>query len=249
MPSKIPRIIISFLIIWLVLILLVVGVGVLLSSDPKAFQVFLVGVGVWIIPWIGFVGSLSYKYRDRIKNLVDRVHLSWQIKFVLFATILALLEEIFTTAFTNIQIWLGQSYGPSGYATASTNYLDVVLGHSVIVFIPQFIAWAVLLSRYNFSSFAVFLLYGANGVFAESGPALAGPAAFVQGALWIFVYGLMIYLPAYTTVPQNLRRKPVRWYHLILAFVLPILFALPVMFIVQKLHPCQPDHWIVPGCL
>lgn len=54
------------------------------------------------------------------------------------------------------------------YITASANYLEVVCFHSVVMFIPLFIAWACILSRYQFRPFAVFLLFGLTGTLAEA---------------------------------------------------------------------------------
>ena len=70
---------------------------------------------------------------------------------------MALLEEAVTTTMTNCAPLLGVSLGQA-YITASSNYFDVILGHSVIVFVPQFAAWAWLLSRYDFQPAEVFLL-------------------------------------------------------------------------------------------
>jgi hypothetical protein len=62
------------------------------------------------------------------------------------------------------------------------------------VFLPQFAAWAWLLSRYRFSPFAVFLLFGLTGLINET--LFTGPQLLTV-AQWMLVYGLMAYLPAY----------------------------------------------------
>ena len=43
------------------------------------------------------------------------------------------------------------------HITASTNYFTVVCFHSVVVFVPMFIAWAWMLSRWRFSPLKVLL--------------------------------------------------------------------------------------------
>ena len=51
------------------------------------------------------------------------------------------------------------------------------------------------------------------------------------GSFWVFVYGLMVYLPA-CTVPEDRGAKPTRWWHYPLAVVLPLLAAVPVALLV-----------------
>lgn len=71
----------------------------------------------------------------------------WQVKFILLGIIaMTLLEEAITTFMTNLAPFFGVKVGEA-YITACTNYLDVVLLHSVIVFVPWFIAWAWILKR------------------------------------------------------------------------------------------------------
>jgi hypothetical protein len=63
---------------------------------------------------------------------------------------------------TNLAPLFGVKVGQA-YITSSTNYLDVVALHSVVMFVPLFVGWAVTLSCYDFSPFAVFLLFGLTG--------------------------------------------------------------------------------------
>ena len=112
---------------------------------------------------------------------------------------MALLEEAVTTTMTNLAPVLGVAIGQA-YITASANYLDVVLGHSVIVFVPMFAAWAWLLSRYDFRPAEVFLLFGLTGTLAEAGT--FGPQMLAMAGVWVWVYGLMVWLPAYALPRQ-----------------------------------------------
>jgi hypothetical protein len=64
----------------------------------------------------------------------------------------------------------------------------------------MFVVWAWLLSRYRFSPSSVFLLFGMNGVLAEL---LIGGPALLMAPFWIFIYGLMIFLPAYSFCQDN----------------------------------------------
>jgi len=156
-----------------------------------------------------------------------RVRLPWMLKFVLGCTSLALLEEAITTLMTNCAPLFGVRTGQA-YATASANYFDVVLYHSVVIFVPLFIGWAVLLRWRRFSPFAAFVLFGLTGILCES---LAfGPQSLGMFALWIFVYGLMVWLPAHWAPPERPAREP-DWWAYPLAVVLPFLF-LPSLFVI-----------------
>ena len=74
------------------------------------------------------------------------------------------------------------------------------------------------------------LLFGLTGTFAEL--SLGG---FNPG-LWVFVYGWMVYLPAYSLPPRDGLHSP-RLIHRILAVLLPIVFAIPVAGIIHLIHP------------
>jgi hypothetical protein len=89
-----------------------------------------------------------------------------------------------------------------------------------IIFVPMFVGWAFILSRYPFNPFSVFLLFGLTGTMAET---TFGPQHLLEFGLWIFVYGLMVYLPAYC-VPSERPTRSLRWWHYPLAVVVPFLF-------------------------
>jgi hypothetical protein len=59
--------------------------------------------------------------------------------------------------------------------------------------------------------------------------------------MWTFVYGLMVFLPAYT-IPAERGARPARWWHFPLAVVLPIVFSIPVAAVLGTLHPI-PIHF------
>jgi hypothetical protein len=205
-------------------------------EDRIAHAVIGMGLGL-VLLWVFGFGTASFLLRDRVRTAVQRLPGSWQVKFVLFATLLALLEEAVTVGMTNLAPLFGVEVGEA-YITASANYLDVVLRHSVIVFIPWFIAWALLLKRYAFSPFQVFLLTGLNGLLAES--LTFGAQHLSEFALWIFVYGLMVYLPAHS-LPALRGARPARWYHAPLAVLLPFAFALPWALVIGLFSPNHPD--------
>jgi len=207
-------------------------VTVAVWHNRRERAVLLMAWGV-ILLWIIGMGLLSLRFRDRVRRFVQGVRLNWAVKFVLFATIMALIEEAVTTTMTNMAPLFGVKMGEA-YITASANYLDVVLGHSVIVFWPTYVAWALLLKYYDFRPVTVMFLYGLNGTLAET--FAFGPQHLLEVGFWVYVYGLMIYLPAYC-VPLDRGARPPKWHHYILTFLLPIPFTVPVALIVQYLHP------------
>ena len=216
-------------------------VYLLTRENRGTHAVISMGLGL-VLLWVILGGSLMYFLRDRIRAIVQAIPLHWQVKFTLFGILLAMLEEAITTTMTNLAPLFGVKVGEA-YITASTNYLDVILHHSVIVFIPWFIAWAWILKRYDFSPFWVFLLFGLNGLFAES--LTFGWGHLNEFALWIFVYGLMIYLPAYTVpVDRGAQRPKVR--HAALAFILPLLIGIPWAIIVNLIFPNHPSIHFPP---
>lgn len=166
--------------------------------------------------WNILLGGTMYIFRNSIRRFVERVAWNPQTTFVVFATTLALTEEAITTSLTNLAPLFGNN---GAFITASNNYLEVVLYHSVIVFVPMFFVWAWVLTRYRFSPAAVFLLFGINGIVAEA--FIGGVVNATLGApFWIFVYGLMVFLPAYSFPREKFpkARQPC-WYMYLLVVV------------------------------
>jgi hypothetical protein len=112
------------------------------------------------------------------------------------------------------------------------------LYHSVVVFAPMFIAWAVMLWRWRFPPLAVFVLFGVTGLLAET--ITFGPQNLGNLALWIFVYGLMDWLPACCVPPERSARTP-RWWHYPMAVVVPFLF-LPLTGVLAPWLWLTPKH-------
>ncbi len=193
-------------------------------GSPRMRAVLGMGWGL-IVLWVGVGGGLMVLNRDRIRVVVQRIDAWWPAKFVVFATALALLEEVVTTTMTNLAPLFGVKIGEA-YITASTNYFDVVLLHSVVVIAPLFLAWALILWRYAFSPFAVYVLFGLTGTLMET--ISGGLQHLLEFCFWIFVYGLMIYLPAYC-VPAGRPARVPRWWQYPLAVVAPLPFIASVM--------------------
>jgi len=210
--------------------------------NPRIRAVIGMGWGL-VILWIAIGGSLMHRFRVPISAWAAKVRLDWRLKFVLFATALALLEEAITTSLTNLAPWFGVRIGQA-YITASTNFFDVVALHSVVMFVPLFVGWAVILWRYDFSPFAVFILFGITGTVMETNFFLKNPLEF---GLWIFVYGLMVYLPAYC-VPKNRNCRDPKWWHYPLAVLVPFLFIplVPLPLLAGLLFPHHPKFHFPP---
>ncbi len=197
----------------------------ILASHPKPDDraIILMGGGLLLI-WVVIGGIVMRRGRDRFVGWMVRIRLGWRLRFVLLCVLMALIEEAITTTLTNLGPWLGADTA-AARITASTNYLEVVLFHSVIIFVPMFIAWAWLLGRYAFRPAEVMLLWGLTGTLAEMMSFGASP---LVAGFWIWVYGLMVYLPSHT-IPHDRAARRVRPWHYPLALILPVLCAVPVV--------------------
>lgn len=204
------------------------------ANKQAMIGMMLVVLAVWCV--IG--GTLTLIYKDRVRAFVLKLPGSWQLKFVIFATTMCLLEEVCTVTMTNMAPLFGVKIGEA-YITASTNYLDVVLGHSVIVLFPHFIVWAWFLIKYDFSPAMVFLLYGITGNIAEI---QFGGLSNVLAGFWIFIYGLMVYLPAYC-IPHDRNVKKPKWWFYPLTLILPGFASVPFVILVRIFHTTQPTHF------
>jgi hypothetical protein len=223
--SRLQKNLLLFVGLWLLLFAGFMYMVAVSDGSPYAWAMVKMTWGL-ILVWIVIGGSIMYVVRNCVQDYVRTIRFPWQVTFVLFCTLLALVEEAITTTLTNLAPLFGVPLG-TAFITASTNYFEVVFYHSVIVFIPLFIAWAFILTRYDFKPVSVALLFGAMGIVCES--TIIGPASALIGApQWLFVYGLMMYLPAYC-VPENRGARPVRVWHHVLAIPIAFLIALPLL--------------------
>jgi hypothetical protein len=200
----------SVLIILLLIPLMLLELVGLAAEGQKRYGTFegaimLMAASLALV-WCVLGGGAMYVLRDPVRQLAGKSPFSRGSTFVVFSVWLALVEEAVTTTLTNLAPVFGNS---QAFITASRNYLEVVVWHSVIVIAPMFLVWAWLLARYQFAPSAVFLLFGLNGVLAEF---LLGGPALLMAPFWIFTYGLMIFLPAYS-YPSDADARPPRWYH------------------------------------
>jgi len=190
-----------------------------------------------ILLWVGGCGLAMLCWGNALSAAVRRLPLPWSLKFVLGCTALACIEEAITTLMTNCAPLFGAQVGQA-YITASASYFDVILYHSVVVFVPMFVGWALLLRWWRFSPFAVFLLFGTTGLLAET--LSFGPQNLGNFAMWIFVYGLMVWLPAHWVPEDRPARKPPRWAYL-LAVIFPMLM-IPLDVVLAPWLWLTPKH-------
>ncbi|OPY27605.1 MAG: hypothetical protein A4E28_01940 [Methanocella sp. PtaU1.Bin125] len=216
--------------IWCAAVYAIFAVAALGGGDVK-MRAMLGMVSGLLLLWVALGGTVMYLLRDRAKAFVEKLPGGWPLKFILFCTALALAEEAVTTTMTNLAPAFGVKMGEV-YITASASYIEVVTQHSVVVFLPMFVAWALLLSRYRFSPGSVFVLWGLTGVLAET--ISFGLHNIPVTGLWVFVYGLMVWLPAYS-VPEDRKARAPKWYHYPLAIVAPVLFLVPLYLVVLAL--------------
>lgn len=140
--------------------------AILASGKVNERAIILMADGL-ILFWIVTGGSLMPMLRKRLVRRLAAIPLDWRLRFVLLCTALALLEEVITTTMTNLAPLLGTT-PEEAHITASTNYFKVVCFHSVVVFVPMFVAWAAMLSFWKFTPLKVLLLFGITGSMAEA---------------------------------------------------------------------------------
>jgi len=117
----------------------VISFVILTSDETDVHQKAIIKMALGLIGlWVVIGGTLMYRFSEPISRRVRSIPWNWRVKFVLFATILALLEEAVTVTMTNLAPVFGSEIG-AAFITASANYVHTVLFHSVIVFIPMFI--------------------------------------------------------------------------------------------------------------
>ena len=201
------------------------------ETDPDKRAILGMGVSLILI-WCVAGGIAMRLGRDRLAGLARKLKIDWRVRFVLLCIAMAMLEEAVTTSLTNAAPLFG-AVTDAARITASKNYLEVILCHSVIAFVPMFICWAWLLHRYDFTPVEVMLLFGLNGTLAET--LSFGLQNLLGVGMWVYVYGLMVYLPAHS-VPMERSARPVRLRHWILATFLPLVFVIPLaVFVLVKI--------------
>lgn len=226
--GKRARKVLVFYVFWIVLTLSFVWFIMLISGDKKSIAIIGMGTGLILI-WGLFGGLITLKIREPLRLELGKHPKYPKLKFFLFALLMVCLEEVVSTAMTNTAPLYG--FSPyEAYITASPNYFEVILLHSVVVLWPAYIVWAYALDKYDFHPSWVLILYGFTGLLAE-GMSFGWGKNILMFAYWGFVYGLMVYLPAYTFTSTENRKRPGTFIYIIMIF-LPLLANIPVTIIV-----------------
>jgi hypothetical protein len=213
--------------LYIVLLTTTTVVSVVVWNNPIHRAVLAMGWGI-VLLWVSLCGGLMWLFREPLRVWIRGLPGHASLKFFLGCLVLALLEEAITTSMTNMAPVFGVQRGQA-YVTASTDYVDVIAFHSVVILIPMFAVWAWLLSRWRFTPMEVFLLFGVLGIYAEKHVS--------EFALWIFVYGLMVWLPAYALPARHDRPRPGPL-AFVLALLLPLTSAAPVVYaLLASGHP------------
>ncbi len=238
-PDRITRWLLIAIGIYSALLVGFLNVVILSHGKVKDRAIILMADGM-ILLWIILGGSLTPMLRKYLVPRLIAIPFDWRLRFVILSTIMALIEEVMTTSMTNCASLFGTT-PEEAHITASTNYFHVVLCHSVVLFVFMFIVWAWMLSRWDFSPLKVLLLFGITGSLAE---ATINPSSLI-GGFWVFVYGLMVYLPS-CTVPRERGARPVRWWHYPMAVFLPFLGVVPGGLVATILRKLFDVHFL-PG--
>lgn len=215
---------IKFFIVWTVFVLFLLT---FISIKNPAILASAKMLWLLAIMWIGVFGSLSYLFKNKFTSWISKTSNPGKI-FVLLSTLFVLIEEAIATFISNLNIQLGGTI-ETKLLTASTNYFEVILFHSVVAIIPMLIVWSIILKRYSFRPIEVMILFGISGILAEF--IFGGFMPVVMGGFWILVYGLMVYLPAYA-FEYTERQKPKIW-HFLMAIIFPILGSVLGSFIIN----------------
>jgi hypothetical protein len=229
-PPIVPRVVIQLSYLWCLFFLPLLYIEV--STDPVGRAIVGMAIGL-VILWTVVLAIVQYIYKDKTKDWIHKKAYPAKTTFVVFCIVLALIEEAITTTMTNLATPVFGVSPDEAYITASTNYLEVVLLHSVIIFVPMFITWAFILSKYRIHHLWVFVLFGFTGTLSET---LAfGPQNLINVGFWTLIYGLLVYLPAYTFQYSEDAKTLNKLYYPSLV-ILPIFVSLPFVYILLYIH-------------
>lgn len=231
--SKLERFILSSFFLYATGFFLLLLISV--WDTPKDRTIIAMGLSLLIV-WVLIGGLLQRFALQRFLPLLVAPSKSPILRFGIFATILACLEEAIAVTITNLAPLYGVSIGEA-YITASSNYFTVIFFHSVIAFIPMFFVLGYFLKKYAISPFATLLFFGCIGVFAEI--SFAGPMTALNSPFWILVYGLMVFLPAHGFTALERKKLPFYLYPLLIPVILFAAIAtawIPAVLDIPRIH-------------
>ncbi|TVP93786.1 MAG: hypothetical protein EA374_08520 [Acholeplasmatales bacterium] len=202
------------------------------EGSRTSLAIVTMALGLLVI-WGVLLGLVQKKFMQS-RSLVVVSSPRFVIYMMLLMTGLACMAEVVSVTMTNTAyLWSLSPY--EAYITASPNYIEVVTRHSVIVFLPQFLAITLLHHRYQYKGFAWFVMYGLIG-YVNEWLAFGEAASWVSIPFWMIIYGWIVYLPTHWLRPDKARIK-VRIYHYGAALFVPLAFSIPwALFLVAWLH-------------
>lgn len=178
----------SIVVLGICLILTLSALSLLVWNNPVKFVAVKMLWSLTVL-WVFLGGSLMYLLRNIFVKFYSKIKWPFWLKFTFFATLFSLIEEAIAVSVNN--------YFSGGQAilTASTDYWEVVSHHSVVILIPIFFIFSFFVKKFNFTPYKSFLYFGIIGVLAEF--SIGGILSLFEFSLWIFVYGLIVYLPSH----------------------------------------------------
>lgn len=142
------------------------------------------------IVWIGLCGGATWLARDRLRDLAGKLPVKGITRFLLVATLFALLEEAIAVC-TGIYSDHPQNLLLPRVLLSMSSYVGMFLG----------LWWA--LSKYEFKTWEAFLVFGTSGYVIET---IYSPSSLVYNTLifpfWLFIYGLMVLLAVLATADE-----------------------------------------------
>ncbi len=144
-PSRAARILVGIFGAWGLVFVAFFALVQATGSSAVLRAVLGMALGL-VVLWVGLCGGLMLWLRRPLRAWLRRSLLPWPMTFALASITLALIEEAIATTMTNLAPLWGIAVGRA-YITASAYYGEVVLYHSVVVFVPMILTWAWLLQR------------------------------------------------------------------------------------------------------
>ena len=198
-------------------------------GEKKDLAIVTMALGLLLI-WGVALACIQIKISINIKP-IKQSSIRYFLSIIGMMIFLALLAEVISSLMTQTaHLW--QLSPNVAYITATPNYIELVTKHSVIVFIPQFIAIAYIHYKVKFSANQWFYIYGLIGYLNEW-IAFGSAASWVSIPYWIIIYGWIVYLPTYLFHPKVERKTP-RVYHFVLACMIPLALSIPWALLIIK---------------
>lgn len=182
------------LVLFIIMLLTLTLVTAVVFQNPVQRAILLMGWGV-VLFWIVIGGGLMYQYRDALAGALMKLKWPNYLLFFCLSVALFFLEEVVTTSMTNLAPVFGAPLG-SAAITFTSNYFTAVFYHSLPIVGVLIIIFTWIFFRFRLSATQMFFFFGIAGYLIET---TNNPNNFLNVPFWIFVYGLMVWLPAYAT--------------------------------------------------